>query len=78
MSEPDLSAWVAALCGALGLDPGQVDTTAVLDLARDAAHGIARPAAPVSAFLVGLAVGRGADPADAFGTAAALAVAWPG
>ncbi|MCK9920699.1 DUF6457 domain-containing protein [Frankia sp. AgPm24] len=78
MSEPDLSAWVAALCGGLGLDPGQVDTTAVLDLARDAAHGIARPAAPVSAFLVGLAIGRGADPADAFAAATSLAVTWPG
>jgi hypothetical protein len=35
----------------------------VLDLARDAAHGIARPAAPITTFLVGLAAGR--DGADA-------------
>ena len=32
--------------------------TVVLDLARDAAHGVARPAAPLAAFVAGLAVGR--------------------
>ncbi len=31
--------------------------TWVLDLARDIAHGVARPAAPVGAFLAGVAVG---------------------
>jgi hypothetical protein len=30
----------------------------VLDLARDVAHGVTRPAAPVTAFLLGLAAGR--------------------
>jgi hypothetical protein len=30
---------------------------AVLDLARDVAHGVARPAAPVAAFLAGAALG---------------------
>jgi hypothetical protein len=32
---------------------------AVLDLARDVAHGVARPAAPVAAFLAGAALGAG-------------------
>jgi hypothetical protein len=36
---------------------------AVLDLARDVAHGVARPAAPVAAFLAGAALG-GTAPAD--------------
>jgi hypothetical protein len=31
----------------------------VLDLARDVAHGVARPAAPVAAFLAGAALGAG-------------------
>jgi hypothetical protein len=31
---------------------------AVLDFARDVAQGVARPGAPVGAFLVGVAVGR--------------------
>ena len=37
----------------------------MLDLARDVAHQVLRPGAPVTAYLLGLAVGRGADPADA-------------
>ena len=30
----------------------------VLDLAREAAHGVARPAAPLTTFLAGYALGR--------------------
>lgn len=74
-----LEEWTAAACGALGLDPA--DTAAhrdlVLDLARDVAHGVARPAAPLSTFLFGLAVGRGADPTQAAATLTALAHDWP-
>ena len=36
------------------LDP---DIALILDLARDAAHGVARPAAPLTTFLVGYAAG---------------------
>ncbi|OJX95531.1 MAG: hypothetical protein BGO96_11605 [Micrococcales bacterium 73-15] len=31
----------------------------VLDVARDVSKGVARPAAPVSTFLLGVAIGRG-------------------
>jgi hypothetical protein len=48
-----LDEWVAAVSGELGL--GAIDTRAVLDLARDVAHGVARPAAPLTCLLVGLA-----------------------
>jgi hypothetical protein len=34
----------------------------VLDLTSDVAHGVSRPGAPVTAFLVGVAAGRAADP----------------
>ena len=55
--------------------------TAVLDLTADVAHGVSRPAAPVTAFLVGLAAGGAADPAAAVAehTAAVrdLAALWP-
>ena len=44
----------------------------VLDLARDAAHEIERPAAPLTTFLVGVAVGRGASLDARRGTALAL------
>ena len=54
-----LEEWTAAVCAELGLDPASADVATVLDLARDAAHGVARPAAPLTAYLVGVAVGQG-------------------
>jgi len=76
----DLEAWATKLTEALGLPPETaVDIPAVLDLARDAAHGVARPAAPLTTFLVGLAAGRrggsASDLAEAFETARLLATA---
>lgn len=69
--------WVAAAAAELDLDPSTVDVTVVLELARDVAHQVLRPGAPVSAYLLGLAVGRGADPAQAAGRLMALARDWP-
>lgn len=63
-----LADWVAAVGRELGLEDavegvGLVDT--VLDLTSDVAHGVSRPGAPVTAFLVGVAAGRAEDPAVA-------------
>ena len=72
-----LDAWVRALAAELGVDPAPVDVPALLDVARDAAHGVARPAAPLTTFVVGLAVasGRlGLD--DALARTSALAELW--
>ncbi len=71
-----LDEWVRAACDELGIDPADVDVARVLDLARDVAHGVARPAAPLTAFLVGLAAGRGAPAADAADRVSALAEGW--
>ncbi len=59
-----LAAWVTDVGRELGLDL-QVDVEVVLDLAGDAAHGVVRPAAPLTTFLAGVAVGRGATLDDA-------------
>lgn len=68
----ELEDYLTSLAEALGLEPG-IDVTSLLDLARDAAHGVARPSAPLTTFLVGLAAGRaGGSPAD---VAAAIATA---
>ncbi|NJC15556.1 hypothetical protein F4558_005382 [Micromonospora profundi] len=72
-----LDDWVTAACAEVDLDPTQVPVPAVLDLARDVAHQVLRPGAPVTAYLLGLAVGRGADPADAAARLSALAANWP-
>ncbi|MFK0255488.1 NTP transferase domain-containing protein [Streptomyces sp. NPDC090445] len=78
-----LEQWITAAKAELGIDV-DVDTKALLDLARDAAHGVARPAAPLTTFLVGYAAARaeaaGADPAaavaEASRKAADLALRW--
>ena len=61
-----LGAWLAELQQVLGTDE-QVDVDLVLDVARDVAHGIARPAAPLSTFALGLAVGRRTAPDEPIG-----------
>ena len=55
-----LDEWAAALRELLGFDEGDIPIPLILDLARDAAVGVARPAAPLSTFAAGLAAGRGA------------------
>ncbi|MFE3852630.1 NTP transferase domain-containing protein [Streptomyces griseorubiginosus] len=74
-----LDEWISAVKDELGIDL-DVDTGVLLDLARDAAHGVARPAAPLTTFLVGYAAARaGGDAqavAEASRKAAALALRW--
>ncbi|WP_432248746.1 NTP transferase domain-containing protein [Streptomyces sanyensis] len=74
-----LDEWIAAVSAELGIEL-DVDTHGLLDLARDAAHGVARPAAPLTTFLVGYAAARaGGGPeavAEASRKAAALAARW--
>ena len=72
----ELDAWAAAAAAELGLDPADVQTGRVLNVARDVAHQVLRPGAPVTAYLMGIAVGRGADPADVAGRLSALAQGW--
>ncbi|MFM9449175.1 DUF6457 domain-containing protein [Streptomyces acidiscabies] len=74
-----LDEWISAVKDELGIEL-DVDTTVLLDLARDAAHGVARPAAPLTTFLVGYAAGRTDGSAEAVAEAArkaaALALRW--
>jgi hypothetical protein len=71
-----LEEWAAAVCADLGLEPEIVDVSTVLDLARDVAHGVARPAAPLTAYLAGIAVGRGMPPAEVTDRVTRLAGSW--
>lgn len=50
-----METWVTALCERLGVPEDDVDVGGILDLARDAAHHVERPAAPVTAFVAGYA-----------------------
>ena len=53
-----LDEWADALRRLFGLGADDIPIPVILDLARDVAVGVARPAAPVSAFVAGLVVGR--------------------
>ncbi|MFE9623903.1 NTP transferase domain-containing protein [Streptomyces sp. NPDC006527] len=74
-----LDEWITAVKDELGIDL-DVDIRLLLDLARDAAHGVDRPAAPLTTFLVGYAAARAQGGpeavAEAARKAAALAARW--
>lgn len=72
-----LDDWTVSACADLGIDPASVDVRLILDLARDAAHQVDRPAAPVTAYLLGVAVGRGMAADAAAARLHALAEGWP-
>jgi hypothetical protein len=58
-----LDNWLREGAAALEVSPKEAAVlseeavTVLLDLARDAAHGVARPAAPLATFVLGLALG---------------------
>ncbi|MCW2658546.1 MAG: hypothetical protein JWR06_2739 [Jatrophihabitans sp.] len=67
-----LDDWITELAAALGVDPAALDRNLLLDVARDAAHTVARPAAPLTTFLVGLAAGLRGGGKEAVDDAAAI------
>jgi hypothetical protein len=75
-----LDDWADALRAHFGLSADDVPVAGVLDLARDVATGVARPAAPLGAFVAGLVAGRaGTDPQavrEALAAVTALAAEW--
>jgi len=71
-----LENWTEAVCAELGIAPGDVDRDLILDMTKDVAHGVARPAAPLTAFIAGVAIGRGADAAEVMERITARAKAW--
>src|SRR5215470_7242984 len=72
-----LDEWTDALCSELGLDSKDVDQKTVLNLARVAAHTVDRPAAPLTTYVLGIAVGRGQPLAETAAKLQQLARGWP-
>lgn len=68
--------WINAVQKELGINV-DVDQESILNLARDAAHTIERKAAPITTFLLGIAVAGGADPKEAAKRIELLAGNWP-
>jgi enoyl-CoA hydratase/carnithine racemase len=75
-----LEEWTGAASAGLGLGPGPLSTAeikAVLDVTRDVAHAVDRVAAPLTAYLLGVAVGGGLTLAEAADRVHALVAGWP-
>ncbi|MDH6123726.1 hypothetical protein P3T39_000651 [Kitasatospora sp. GP82] len=68
--ERTLDDWIAEVCTELGIDL-EVDVRGLLDLARVVAHGVDRPAAPLTAFLIGYAAAQQGGGAEAVAAASA-------
>ena len=75
-----LDSWAQALRERFGLAAEDLPIALILDLAGDVARGVARPAAPFSAFSAGLVAGRaGGSPEQVQEAVAAireLAASW--
>jgi hypothetical protein len=75
----NLHDWIDELCDVLDIEV-EVDEALILDLARDAAHQVERPAAPISTFLLGYAAaqfdGKPAQVERLAAQALALAARW--
>ncbi|NUL48900.1 hypothetical protein F7P69_27410 [Cellulosimicrobium funkei] len=54
---PGLRDWLESVAEDLQLPPSVVVPGPLLDVARDVAHGIIRPGAPTTTYLIGVAVG---------------------
>lgn len=54
-----LEEWIAELAPRLGIHAAEVPAHVLLEVAREVAHGIVRPGAPVTTFMVGYALGLG-------------------
>jgi hypothetical protein len=71
-----LDDWTDTVCAELGLDPEDATQKTVLNLARVVAHTVDRPAAPLTSFLLGLAVGSGQPLAETAARLQQLARGW--
>jgi hypothetical protein len=72
-----LEEWVRQVSTTLGTE-GDIDTKALLDVARVAAHKVERRAAPITTYLMGLAVAQGRPVEEISKEVIALARAWEG
>ncbi len=71
--------WVQKVLSELNLEgisitPGLMKD--ILAVARDAAHNVERPAAPLTTYLMGIAVAQGADPTLVADKIGILATNW--
>lgn len=71
-----LDDWTELVCLEFGLPLDSVDARLILGMARDVAHRVDRPAAPLTAYLLGLAVAGGHPAESAAARISSLAAGW--
>lgn len=49
--------WIEEACDALGLEPADVDVPLIHELSKNVSHQVTRPLAPVSTYILGIAIG---------------------
>lgn len=67
MTEPsreEQQQWLESVANQVGVDPALLDVGLVLDLTKEVAHRFVRPMAPVSSYVLGIAVGLAAAQND--------------
>lgn len=69
---PELMPFAADLAARLGVPSATVPAELLLEVTREVAHAVTRPAGPITTYLIGLAVAGGMDPTDAADRARAL------
>lgn len=77
LDQPPWQPWIDAVGQAVGVDTGGVRVADIHELTRAVAQGFARPMAPVSAYLWGLAIATHPD-ADPVALREAIVAALPG
>lgn len=70
-----MNRWIESVSAELGVSSA-LDVDAVLDLTRVVAHDVERPAAPVTTYLVGLAVAKGMPLEEAVAKVRDLVSTW--
>lgn len=73
----ELRRWASALGAELGIDTNDANYGLVLAMSREAARAVTKPAAPITAYLVGMAVARGLPPTEAARRLGELSKNWP-
>jgi hypothetical protein len=72
-----LDEWLSKVSTELAIPADVLDRDLLLRLAGEAAHAVVRPAAPLTTFLLGVAVGQGQSLPEAAARVKALAASWP-
>ena len=75
-ADKTMDEWLDAVQAELALSL-EINKDVILDAARDAAHAVERPAAPITTFLLGYAVAQGGDLALLSEKISQLAQKWP-